>query len=261
MLDGLHFGTALCHWQVAALPCLSLLYFSTSSFCFRRLNDPSVVTPFSRDDRGQTPLHVAALCGQASLIDFLVSKGAVVNATDYHGSTPLHLACQKGFQSVTLLLLHYKASTEVQDNNGNTPLHLACTYGQEDCVKALVYYDVQACRLDIGNEKGDTALHIAARWGYEGIIETLLQNGAPTAVQNRLKETPLKCALNSKILSIMEAHHLSSDRRPRPSEVPAQSPTRSVDSISQGSSTSSFSSISVSFRQEEVKKDYREVSQ
>ncbi|OBS77198.1 hypothetical protein A6R68_16359 [Neotoma lepida] len=110
--------------------------------------------------------------GQASLIDFLVSKGAIVNATDYHGSTPLHLACQKGFQSVTLLLLHYKASTEVQDNNGNTPLHLACTYGHED--------------------------------------------------------------------------------------VPAQSPTRSVDSISQGSSTSSFSSISASFRQEEVKKDYRE---
>lgn len=224
-----------------------------------RLNDPSVVTPFSRDDRGQTPLHVAALCGQASLIDFLVSKGAVVNATDYHGSTPLHLACQKGFQSVTLLLLHYKANTEVQDNNGNTPLHLACTYGQEDCVKALVYYDVQACRLDIGNEKGDTALHIAARWGYEGIIETLLQNGAPTAIQNRLKETPLKCALNSKILSVMEAHHLSSDRRPRPSEVPAPSPTRSADSISQDSSTSSFSSVSVSFRPEEVKKDYREV--
>lgn len=224
-----------------------------------RLNDPSVVTPFSRDDRGQTPLHVAALCGQASLIDFLVSKGAIVNATDYHGSTPLHLACQKGFQSVTLLLLHYKASTEVQDNNGNTPLHLACTYGHEDCVKALVYYDVQACRLDIGNEKGDTALHIAARWGYQGIIETLLQNGAPTETQNRMKETPLKCALNSKILSIMEAHRLSLERRPRPAEVPAQSPTCSVDSISQGSSTSSFSSITVSFRPEEVKKDYREV--
>lgn len=67
-----------------------------------RLNDPSVVTPFSRDDRGHTPLHVAALCGQASLIDFLVSKGAVVSATDYHGSTPLHLACQKGYQSVTV---------------------------------------------------------------------------------------------------------------------------------------------------------------
>lgn len=67
------------------------------------------------------------------------------------------------------------------------------------CVKALVYYDVQACRMDIGNEKGDTALHVAARWGYQSIIETLLQNGAPTEIQNRLKETPLKCALNSKV--------------------------------------------------------------
>ncbi|XP_004693608.1 PREDICTED: ankyrin repeat domain-containing protein 27 [Condylura cristata] len=204
-----------------------------------RLNDPSIVTPFSRDDRGHTPLHVAALYGQASLIDLLVSKGAVVNATDYHGSTPLHLACQKGYQGVTLLLLHYKADTQVPDNNGNTPLHLACTYGHEDCVKALVYYDVQSCRLDVGNEKGDTPLHVAARWGYQGIIETLLQNGAPTDVQNRLKETPLDCALNSK--------------------APAQPPQRPVDSISQGSSTSSFSSASASSRHEEPRKDYREV--
>ncbi|XP_049719815.1 ankyrin repeat domain-containing protein 27 [Elephas maximus indicus] len=224
-----------------------------------RLNDPSVVTPFSRDDRGHTPLHMAAVCGQASLIDLLVSRGAVVNATDYHGSTPLHLACQKGYQSVTLLLLHYKASADMQDNNGNTPLHLACAHGHEDCVKALVYYDVRSCRLDIGNEKGDTPLHIAARWGYQGIIETLLQNGASTEIQNRLKETPLKCALNTKILSIMEARQLAFERRQKSSEVPAQSPRRSVDSISQGSSTSSFSSMSVSSRQEETKRDYREV--
>ncbi|KAK2492495.1 hypothetical protein MC885_007928 [Smutsia gigantea] len=265
-----------------------------------RLNDPSVVTPFSRDDRGHTPLHVAALfaekyfqaclmpekerekiwlhieclesfftsfsvvksfcsVGQASLIDLLVSKGGVVNATDYHGSTPLHLACQKGYQSVTLLLLHYKASTEVQDNNGNTPLHLACTYGHEDCVKALVYYDVQSCRLDIGNEKGDTPLHVAARWGYQGIIETLLQNGASTEIQNRLKETPLKCALNSKILSMMEARHPSFDRRQKSSEIPAQPPQHPMDPISQGPSTSSFSSAPMSRRQEEPQKDGREV--
>ncbi|EPQ05391.1 Ankyrin repeat domain-containing protein 27 [Myotis brandtii] len=224
-----------------------------------RLNDPSVVTPFSRDDRGHTPLHVAALCGQASLIDLLVSKGAVVNATDYHGSTPLHLACQKGYQSVTLLLLHYKASADVQDNNGNTALHLACAHGHEDCVKALVYYDVQSCRLDIGNEKGDTPLHIAARWGYQGIIETLLQNGASTEIQNRMKETPLKCALNSKILSIMEARHMSFERRQQSSAVPVPPPQHFMDSISQGSSASSFSSVSTSSRKREPKKDYREV--
>lgn len=59
---------------------------------------------------------------------------------------------------------------------------------------------MHSCRLDIGNEKGDTPLHIAARWGYQGIIEVLLQNGANPNTQNRMKETSLQCALNSKVL-------------------------------------------------------------
>lgn len=58
---------------------------------------------------------------------------------------------------------------------------------------------MHSCRLDIGNEKGDTPLHIAARWGYQGIIEVLLQNGANPEIQNRMKETSLQCALNSKV--------------------------------------------------------------
>ncbi|MEQ2260936.1 Ankyrin repeat domain-containing protein 27, partial [Xenotaenia resolanae] len=67
-----------------------------------RLHDLSIVTPFSRDDRGYSPLHAAAICGQAQLIDLLVNKGASVNATDYHALTPLHLACQRGFQGVSV---------------------------------------------------------------------------------------------------------------------------------------------------------------
>nr|XP_021396597.1 ankyrin repeat domain-containing protein 27 isoform X4 [Lonchura striata domestica] len=224
-----------------------------------KLNDPSIITPFSRDDRGYTPLHIAAICGQTSLVDLLVAKGAIVNATDYHGSTPLHLACQKGYQNVTLLLLHYKASTDVQDNNGNTPLHLACTYGHEDCVKALVYYDVHSCRLDLGNEKGDTPLHIAARWGYQGIIEVLLQNGANPEIQNRMKETSLQCALNSKILSLMEVNYLTFERGQSASESPLRSPQHSTETFSRGSSVSSLSSASTDIRQEEAKNSYKEV--
>ncbi|XP_068550045.1 ankyrin repeat domain-containing protein 27 isoform X2 [Anas acuta] len=224
-----------------------------------KLNDPSIITPFSRDDRGYTPLHIAAICGQTSLVDLLVAKGAIVNATDYHGSTPLHLACQKGYQNVTLLLLHYKASMDVQDNNGNTPLHLACTYGHEDCVKALVYYDVRSCRLDIGNEKGDTPLHIAARWGYQGIIEVLLQNGANPDIQNRMKETSLQCALNSKILSLMELNYITFERGQSASELPLRSPQHSAETFSRGSSVSSLSSASIDTRQEEIKNSYKEV--
>ncbi|XP_040185396.1 ankyrin repeat domain-containing protein 27 isoform X2 [Rana temporaria] len=224
-----------------------------------KLNDISIVTPLSRDDRGYTPLHIAAICGQYRFIDLLISKGGVVNATDYHGSTPLHLACQKGHQKIALLLLHYKASQDIQDNNGNTSLHLACTYGHEDCVKALVYCDGNLCRMDCVNEKGDTALHIAARWGYQGIIEVLLQNGASTNIPNRRKETPLQCALNSKILSIMETAHADNNRRQSHSESPRRSPPQSADTISRDSSESSLSSLSTSTGQEDTKSKYKEV--
>ncbi|XP_078236475.1 ankyrin repeat domain-containing protein 27 isoform X1 [Pogona vitticeps] len=227
-----------------------------------KLNDPSIVTPFSRDDRGYTPLHVAAICGQASLIDLLVSKGAVVNATDYHGSTPLHLACQKGYQNVTLLLLHYKARNEVQDNNGNTALHLACTYGHEDCVKALVYYDIHSCKLDIGNEKGDAPLHIAARWGYQGIIEVLLQNGASPHIENRMKETPVQCALNSTILSLMELNYLTFEKGQGASQSLTRSPQGGEDTLSQVSCASTLSSATTATAgagQEETKTNYKEV--
>ena len=45
-------------------------------------------------------LHIAALYGQAHLIDVLIQHGAIVNASDYLGLTPLHLACQKGYQNI-----------------------------------------------------------------------------------------------------------------------------------------------------------------
>ncbi|XP_062848873.1 ankyrin repeat domain-containing protein 27 [Trichomycterus rosablanca] len=207
-----------------------------------RLNDPSIVTPSSRDDRGYTPLHVAALWGQSQLIDLLVSKGAAVNATDYHGFTALHLSCQKGFQGVTLLLLHYKANAHAQDNNGNTPLHLSCMYGHEDCVKALVYYDLHKCRLNIQNDKGDTALHIAARWGYEGIMEVLLENGASTLLHNKANQTPLQCALNSRVLSLLECAYNSASKKESGFETPSHSPQLSCSS-SRCSSVSSASSV------------------
>lgn len=223
-----------------------------------RLNDPSIVTPFSRDDRGYTPLHVAAICGQAQLIDLLVSKGAPVNATDYHALTPLHLACQRGYQGVTLLLLHYKANTDAQDNNGNTPLHLACMYGHEDCVKALVYYDVQTCRLDLQNDKGDTALHMAARWGYEGIIQVLLENGANTDILNKNKDSPLQCALNSKILELLQSNQNGRQRSGSGVDSPSRSPLAS-DCSSRRSSISSTSSLGSEAKPEGERVRHREV--
>ncbi|XP_054631968.1 ankyrin repeat domain-containing protein 27 isoform X2 [Dunckerocampus dactyliophorus] len=226
-----------------------------------KLNNPSIITPFSRDDRSYTPLHVAAICGQARMIDLLVSKGAPVNATDYHTLTPLHLACQKGYQGVTLLLLHYKADADAQDNNGNTPLHLACMYGHEDCVKALVYYDFQTCSLDLHNDKGDTPLHLASRWGYEGIIQVLLENNASINVLNKNRDTPLHCALNSKVLTLLKSTQSGQLCRRGGRGLncaPGVSPTAS-DRSSRRSSVSSTSSVSCEPQPERVLVRHRQV--
>lgn len=172
------------------------------------------------DYHGLTPLHLACQHGY---------QGVTVNRyTQAHTGRYKHIDIHtlNHVYCLQLLLLHYKANTDAQDNSGNSPLLLACMYGHEDvsstntkrrhaeclsligpvtrihvcqCVKALVYYDVQTCHLDLQNDKGDTALHTASRWGYEGIIQVLLENGANVHIVNKNKDSPLHCALNSKV--------------------------------------------------------------
>ncbi|XP_064599093.1 ankyrin repeat domain-containing protein 27-like [Liolophura sinensis] len=160
-----------------------------------------LATPFSRDDRGYTALHVAAVYGQAGMIDILAKHKAAINATDYLGSAPLHLACHRGFQNVSLLLLHFRADPTVTDNDGNTPLHLCAANGHEDCVKALLFFDATAKTIDVNavNDMGDTPLHLAAKWGYEKIVEALLENGARVDIRNRKKQLPISCAHNVRV--------------------------------------------------------------
>ncbi|KAG7252923.1 hypothetical protein CRUP_018283, partial [Coryphaenoides rupestris] len=80
---------------------------------------------------------------------------------------------------------------------------------------ALVYYDLDACRLDQVNGRGDSALHLATRWGYLGVVGVLLENGAPAHLRNKKGEAPLDCALNTKVLALLEAAHHQSGPRGR----------------------------------------------
>ncbi|XP_060075330.1 ankyrin repeat domain-containing protein 27-like [Ylistrum balloti] len=168
--------------------------------------DVNLVTAYTRDDRGYTALHIAALNGQAHLIDVLIKHGAVVNASDYLSYTPLHLACQKGHQNIILLLVHFNADCTQTDGEGNTPLHLCVDNGHEDCVKAMVFLEQAKTKLDVNsqNVRGDTALHLAAKWGYENIVNILLENDAQPSLRNRKKQTPFNIAQSSKVQEFLK---------------------------------------------------------
>ncbi|XP_069444562.1 myotrophin isoform X2 [Ovis canadensis] len=54
---------------------------------------------------GRKPLHYAADCGQLEILEFLLLKGADINAPDKHHITPLLSAVYEGHVSCVKLLL------------------------------------------------------------------------------------------------------------------------------------------------------------
>ena len=75
-----------------------------------------------RDAMGTTPLIVAALRGQAEMIDFLVQQGAKVEATTLDGSTPLHIAALFGRVQAVKKLLEHGSDATSRNQYGGTAL-------------------------------------------------------------------------------------------------------------------------------------------
>lgn len=167
----------------------------------------SLPTVHSRDDRGLTALHIAALYGQGNMIDLLINLGSDVDEVDADGTTALHCSAARGHQNTLLLLLHANADPMITDAHGNTILHLAADNGHEACVKALLYFAEHTRWLvdpNLPNGKGDTPLHHASKWGYTGIVEILLEHGAQPRIANRRGQTPLALAHSTAISRLLE---------------------------------------------------------
>ena len=78
------------------------------------------------DEHGRTPLHYAALDGDAERVRQLLSGGADPDAQDNDGRwTPLHFACQGRHSAVVEILLRGGAQPNLTDKHGNGPLWTA----------------------------------------------------------------------------------------------------------------------------------------
>lgn len=79
----------------------------------------------AQDKGGLIPLHNASSYGHLDIAALLIKYNTVVNATDKWGFTPLHEAAQKGRTQLCALLLAHGADPFSKNQEGQTPLDLA----------------------------------------------------------------------------------------------------------------------------------------
>lgn len=84
--------------------------------------------------QGRLPLHYAADYGQADVLDYLIIKGANVNAPDKYGITPLLSAIFEGHTDSVKLLLEKGADKTGKSPDGQSYIDCAET----DEIKTLL---------------------------------------------------------------------------------------------------------------------------
>jgi ankyrin repeat protein len=143
----------------------------------------------ARDTHGNTLLHIAAREGHDKIVQYLIKKGATVNARNASKWTPLHSAAsRRGNARVVESLITNKAHVNVQTATETTPLHFAVNQGCTPVVKLLLQ---ARANPNLRDERSQTPLHEAALTGNVAIIRLLLEHGANPNLHDIDHQTPL----------------------------------------------------------------------
>uniref|UniRef100_A0A182J4E7 Tyrosine-protein kinase n=1 Tax=Anopheles atroparvus TaxID=41427 RepID=A0A182J4E7_ANOAO len=126
----------------------------------------------SKNQDGQTAVHLACLHADDKILLKLIERGANINSRDAKGNTPLHYACAKrnGLEMVRMLV---KASANLQARNSGTgwvPLHEAADNGNLDTIQELLRHRVpHRPRSNFGEMPSD----LARQRGHYPVVEFL----------------------------------------------------------------------------------------
>ena len=190
----------------------------------------------SVNNYNQTPLIFALQGRRAEIAEYLIARGADVNARDNARATPLSYAITGGFNNIAKLLIDKNADIDTPAMWNLRPLAFALEFGQKDIANMLldkgaaipVEPGQEAYRLffsacsngfprlvDMMLEKGFTISddqyarglpQMAAAGGSAAIVEKLIQLGFKMDRKNELGWTPLHAAAekgHSQVIAIL----------------------------------------------------------
>ncbi|XP_047524779.1 ankyrin repeat domain-containing protein 11 isoform X5 [Pieris napi] len=146
-----------------------------------------------RNERGETPLHVAAIRGDHDQVKKLLEQGQDPDVTDFAGWTPLHEACSYGWFQVVVVLVNGGANVNAKGLDDDTPLHDAATSGNLEMVKFLIEHSAEPF---VKNTKGKAPSDYAAPHIYDYII-SLKDNNARASHTARTRDDSNKKSGNA----------------------------------------------------------------
>lgn len=150
----------------------------------------------------ENPLMKAARHGYLKIANFLLEKGADIEARDYKGNTPLLFAAWEGQLEMIQFLLQKGADINSTNDLNWNALMQACLQGFYNIAKLLVEEGSEVNLVD--KEKGATPLMLAAWSCSEQIVKLLLKNGADKNIKDKKDKTATDYAIKKGCINIAE---------------------------------------------------------
>lgn len=123
------------------------------------------------DERGVTPLFLAAKSGYRDVVALLLEQGAIVNTARLDGVTPLFIAVQEGQQDMVALLLEKGADVNTQARMGGvTLLHVGAYRGDREIVTLLLQHGADK---NARMASGERPVDLAQTQGHQALIPLL----------------------------------------------------------------------------------------
>ncbi|KAK4444200.1 ankyrin repeat-containing domain protein [Podospora aff. communis PSN243] len=144
------------------------------------LLDPSIISQIDAPAaEGFTPLHLAALKGNAPAARALIRSGANLEArTANKGTTPLYYAARFNRLPIVAALVAAGADVNARDNDGVQAIHGAAICSTGDTSPILSILLDHGADVHSRSNDGASAIHYVLSRGTEGALRCLLKYGA-----------------------------------------------------------------------------------